>query len=302
MKNIQTFFSQWPGFKRISFPQIIITSVDPVAQPLILSKPIISILLMFTLYAMTGLFMSSFQILDSKVSRHLFEVQQNRNQNLLDYYNRLADSIDVFFSQLLLYTPQNLMKPELWTKNNLPLEYFTQSGIINPFLTIQQKVFHPLLPNLTIKNSPLSLKCNDITKPAIPFFSCPVPGRISSQFGMRTDPVFEGTAFHKGIDIATPTGTPIYNSSDGIVLFCGWKPRLGYTICINHSETNFITVYGHLRDITISKEDSVFQGQVIGHVGSTGKSTGPHLHFEIRFCTKPVNPIPLLMQSDTLLD
>jgi murein DD-endopeptidase MepM/ murein hydrolase activator NlpD len=302
MKNIQTFFSQWPGFKRITIPQIIVTSVDPVAQPLILSKPVISILLMFTLYAMTGLFMRSFQLMDSTVSRHLFEAQQCRNQNLLDYYNKLADSIDVFFCQLLLYTPQYFIKPELWTKRDLPSEYFTQSSISNHLQANQQKTFLPLFPSPKIKNLPHSLNFNDISKQAVPFFICPVPGRISSQFGMRTDPIFEGAAFHKGIDIATPAGTPIYNSSDGIVLFCGWKPRLGYTICINHSETNFITIYGHLRDITIAKEDSVFQGQVIGHVGSTGKSTGPHLHFEIRFCTKPINPIPLLMQSDTLLD
>jgi murein DD-endopeptidase MepM/ murein hydrolase activator NlpD len=133
-------------------------------------------------------------------------------------------------------------------------------------------------------------------------FTCPAKGWISSGFGMRTDPVFEGTAFHKGVDIAAPIGTPVYCAADGVVIFCGRKPLLGNTIFISLNQTKLITIYGHLHSITISRKDSVFQGQIIGHVGSTGKSTGPHLHFEVRIGDAPVNPISLLLPIDTLLD
>lgn len=130
----------------------------------------------------------------------------------------------------------------------------------------------------------------------------PTSGRISSYFGIRTDPVFEGTAFHKGIDIATVEGTPVYCAADGVVDFCGFKPLLGNVIYIRHHHKNYVTIYGHLRNFNIAKNKVVSRGQLLGCVGSTGKSTGPHLHFEIRYCDIPINPISHLLPSDTLLD
>lgn len=132
--------------------------------------------------------------------------------------------------------------------------------------------------------------------------NCPTSGWISSHFGMRTDPVFEGTAFHKGIDIAAVEGTPVYCAADGIVDFCGNKPLLGNVVYIRHPEKKLITIYGHLRTCSIRKNRWVQKGQLLGHVGSTGKSTGPHLHFEVRHYGVPINPIPNLLHSDTLLD
>lgn len=132
--------------------------------------------------------------------------------------------------------------------------------------------------------------------------NCPTSGWISSYFGMRTDPIFEGTAFHNGIDIAAAEGTPVYCAADGIVNFCGFKPLYGNAVCLTHSQTNLITIYGHLRTCSIRKNEQVHKGQLLGHVGSTGKSSGPHLHFEIRDCGVPINPIPNLIPLDTLLD
>ncbi len=147
-------------------------------------------------------------------------------------------------------------------------------------------------------------RCNTLHEqcPAGSFLSCPTSGWISSHFGMRTDPIFEGTAFHKGIDIAAPEGTPVYCAADGIVEFCGFKPLLGNAIYIRHPQTNLITVYGHLLSCTISKNKKIQRGQQLGLVGSTGKSTGPHLHFEVRHFGIPINPILNLVPLDTLLD
>jgi len=100
---------------------------------------------------------------------------------------------------------------------------------------------------------------------------------ISSPFGWRTDPVYGGSEFHTGVDLATPCGTPIYASGDGIVSYSGWNGSYGNYIEINHGQLS--TGYGHQSKLVAKVGDHVSQGDLIGYVGSTGKSTGCHVHF-----------------------
>lgn len=114
----------------------------------------------------------------------------------------------------------------------------------------------------------------------------PVSGIISSRFGVRSN---VRSSAHTGLDIATSTGTPISAASSGTVTFAGWKGSYGYLAVITHGN-GVQTYYGHCSKLYVSAGQSVTQGQTIGAVGSTGNSTGPHLHFEIRVNGVAYNP------------
>lgn len=119
----------------------------------------------------------------------------------------------------------------------------------------------------------------------------PASGRLSSKFGNRIDPVTKRrNSFHKGIDISAPEGTPVYAAEKGTVIDAGYKKSgYGNLIVLKHGN-DLATYYGHLSKILISNGDKVKKGELIGKVGSTGKSTGPHLHFEIRKGNQALNP------------
>jgi murein DD-endopeptidase MepM/ murein hydrolase activator NlpD len=121
-------------------------------------------------------------------------------------------------------------------------------------------------------------------------FIWPVSGPITSPFGYRTDPVTGARAFHSGIDIGASCGTPIKAAGTGVIISAGFNSGgYGNMTLINHGN-GLSTLYGHQSSIIVSAGQSVTQGQVIGYVGSTGKSTGCHLHFEVRVNGNPVDP------------
>ncbi len=115
--------------------------------------------------------------------------------------------------------------------------------------------------------------------------------RISSYYGHRTDPFYKVRKFHKGIDFSAPTGTPIYSPGDGVVKITENSHRgYGNRMVIDHGY-NYQTLYAHLHEFKAKPGDTVKRGQLIGTVGNTGKSTAPHLHYEVRRNDKAVNPI-----------
>ena len=123
---------------------------------------------------------------------------------------------------------------------------------------------------------------------------------FTSNFGVRSDP-FRGTAaMHAGVDIPGPTGTPIYATADGVVNHAGRLGGYGNMIEVNHGK-GIATRYGHLSKIIVADNTRVKRGQLIGLMGSTGRSTGPHLHYEVRIDGHAVNPIPFLTTADYLL-
>ena len=124
-------------------------------------------------------------------------------------------------------------------------------------------------------------------------FSWPVKGAITSSYGYRSDPITGVKDFHTGLDIRGAMNTPVKAPSDGIVAYTGWSNIYGNFILIKH-DNNIVTMYGHLNKINVKKEDNVTKGSTIGAVGSTGRSTGPHLHFEILKNNKRDNPLNYL--------
>lgn len=127
----------------------------------------------------------------------------------------------------------------------------------------------------------------------------PVDGaRISSNFGMRKHPILGYSKMHKGVDFAVPTGTPIYAAGDGVVEMAGWNGGYGNYVRIKHNGT-YKTAYAHMSKIGkgVSKGSRVRQGEVIGYVGSTGQSTGPHLHYEVLIDNKQVNPLDIKLPA-----
>lgn len=117
-------------------------------------------------------------------------------------------------------------------------------------------------------------------------------GRLTSGFGYRRDPFKHFQTFHGGLDIAAITGTAVHSSQEGKIIFSGWAGGYGQLVIVEH-KYHYKTFYGHLSKILVKKGDSVKQGQVIGNVGSTGRSTGPHLHYEIRRFDILKNPLSL---------
>jgi murein DD-endopeptidase MepM/ murein hydrolase activator NlpD len=125
-------------------------------------------------------------------------------------------------------------------------------------------------------------------------FRFPLPfGRLTSGYGMRDNPFTGDSEFHKGIDLAAPLGTEVFAARDGTVGLVGVDPVMGNMIILNH-EAGYQTIYGHLAEIYVQLNDAVRSGMIIGAVGTTGYSTGPHLHFEIRRQGSSRDPSALL--------
>ena len=117
----------------------------------------------------------------------------------------------------------------------------------------------------------------------------PISGPITSEFGWRTHPIFGTSRFHSGLDIGGDYGMPIYAAAGGTVIYAGWISGYGNAVIIDHGG-GVTTLYGHNDSLNVSEGESVAQGQVIAMCGSTGNSTGPHCHFEVRENGEPVSP------------
>jgi len=124
----------------------------------------------------------------------------------------------------------------------------------------------------------------------------PVEGRVGSSFGQREDPFNGEGAFHSGLDIDAPYGTPVRAAADGNVNSAEMSGGYGREIILNHGH-DVLTIYGHLSAIAVVPGQHVIRGQVIGYVGQSGRATGPHLHYEVRVHKVPVNPYKYLRST-----
>ena len=125
-------------------------------------------------------------------------------------------------------------------------------------------------------------------------FMRPISGRITSPFGWRTHPIFNSRTFHSGVDIAGPNRGSIRASNSGKVIYSGWYGGYGKVVILDHGSVNgrpITTLYAHMSSIKVSQGQFVNKGDVVGFEGTTGYSTGPHVHFEVRVNGKPNNPL-----------
>lgn len=177
-----------------------------------------------------------------------------------------------------------------------PAEAGAPSAVGGPFESIGNPTFKALF-NSWKKMDELQ---NDVI--AIPSDK-PVKAEVTftSGFGVRDDPFHRGAAMHPGIDLAGAYGTPVYATADGTVLRAGWNSGgYGNMVELDHGR-GINTRYGHMSAILVREGDHVTRGQQIGRMGSTGRSTGNHLHYEVRIDGHPVNPIPFMKSTDYVL-
>ncbi len=140
----------------------------------------------------------------------------------------------------------------------------------------------------------ITKEAKDQTNLATLGFSKPIQGRITSPFGWRTHPIFNTKSFHSGIDIGGPNLGAIRASNSGKVIYSGWYGGYGKVVIVEHGVVNgkpITTLYAHMSSTAVSKDQKVTKGQVLGYEGTTGYSTGPHCHFEVRVNGQPNNPM-----------
>ncbi|GAB4162093.1 MAG: M23 family metallopeptidase [Cyanobacteria bacterium J069] len=123
--------------------------------------------------------------------------------------------------------------------------------------------------------------------------SIPADGRLTSGFGYRVHPILGYRRFHAGVDFGAPTGTPIRSANNGVVIYSGWYGGYGRAVIVDHGG-GITTLYAHTSRVYVSEGQTVNRGEAIAAVGSTGFSTGPHLHFEVRKNGEPVDPLNFL--------
>ncbi|MCP5054966.1 MAG: peptidoglycan DD-metalloendopeptidase family protein [bacterium] len=152
-----------------------------------------------------------------------------------------------------------------------------------PHTHVRDRVDH-VQANQTAHNHPLRMEQ-------------PVESDVTSQFGWRTDPLDGKHRFHHGIDFKVPPNTPVKSFMDGEVIFSGWEDGYGNMVEIKHSN-GINSRYGHNSSLLVTKGEKVKAGAVIARSGSSGRSTGPHLHFEIRKDDLSLNPVPFLKKSN----
>jgi len=127
----------------------------------------------------------------------------------------------------------------------------------------------------------------------------PVEGRLMGPFGQRTDPFSGEGAFHKGVDISAPTGTPVSATADGIVIFAEFESGYGRLVVVDHGG-GMSTYYAHLSHSFVRAGQEVRRGDLVGSVGTTGRVTAPHLHYEVRMSGTPINPYQYMVSRATV--
>jgi len=152
---------------------------------------------------------------------------------------------------------------------------------------IQRQGYQAMLDTLTVRKE---------VRSKIPSIRPTDIGWVSSRFGMRDDPFTGKGRFHHGLDFSVPTGTDVRVTGDGVISIVQQQRGLGKVIKVDHGN-DVLTVYAHLDRMDVKKGDIVKRGQVIGKSGNTGRSTAPHLHYEVRVQGRSVNPVPYILDS-----
>jgi murein DD-endopeptidase MepM/ murein hydrolase activator NlpD len=127
----------------------------------------------------------------------------------------------------------------------------------------------------------------------------PISGRLMGGFGVRNDPFSGEGAMHTGIDISAPMGTPVHSTADGIVIHASWNSGYGRCVIVDHGN-NYQTWYAHLSRMDVIEGQEIRRGEVLGAVGTSGRSTGAHLHYEVRVGPTPVNPYRFLSRASAV--
>ncbi len=186
------------------------------------------------------------------------------------------------------------LNPDKLSRNSMD----AMGGPLIPFFKKQNQQLHPTLERLNLALQ--RMDALERTLIAIPSGKPSSTGMLSSSYGYRRDPFTGGGAMHSGIDFKGPHGQPIMAAAGGRVTHAGWKSGYGKTVEVTHGN-GLMTRYAHLSRIGVTTGQKVEQGLQLGAMGSTGRSTGTHLHFEVRLNGKAINPRPFLEANTDVL-
>ena len=178
------------------------------------------------------------------------------------------------------------------TLESIAMRFFTTVNLLKAANSLLSDVIYEG-EKLFVPTEIMGMAFNESSK-----FIWPAYGLITSKYGWRIHPITKRWSFHTGVDIAAPFGSPVFAADDGVVKFVGKNGGYGNMILIDHGK--YQTVYGHLSKIDVFVGEYVKKGQLIGRVGSTGISTGPHVHFEVRIYGKHTNPLAFLPSSNRM--
>lgn len=222
----------------------------------------------------------------------------------------IADNGGLGFQEIIeqqLLNRENPEQPETATSSPIPLD-----GSIRTIRTISRQkeivppppdpqLAYPTRPAISNRSSHphiQTIQQNPVLQDDIQQTVEPVQAEISSDFGWRRDPIDGQSRFHNGIDLPVAPHTPVKSCMDGEVVFSGWEPGYGRLVEIKHNN-GYTSRYGHNAELLVKKGDLVKVGSVIAHSGSSGRSTGPHLHFEIRKDNLAIDPVKFFKQNNT---
>lgn len=319
IQTVNAFLKKW--FSRKEFYTLMVVPHTPLKNVKSVRFPrlLVSIFVLFniTAFAVVCTFVVSYHSIDIKLKSKRMEYQELQNMNesneeQLSQYKSSEEDIKKKMQELKEL--ENKLKNIIESKGGKP-----QSSINGPI--IASRGTSKVLFQISSQPSSVSPNIDDLFSSADKLendISCsikelddvmskaeqamkamrampsilPTYGTITSLFGYREDPFGKGSEYHTGIDISNRKGTPIKASGDGIVVEAGWDSGYGNLIRINH-QNGYESLYGHNSKIAVSVGQYVKRGQIIGYMGSTGRTTGTHCHFEVRYNGKPVNPYTL---------
>lgn len=226
----------------------------------------------------------------------------NKDKNLLDTMRNKADRLEnvknkvAYQQNNILYSLNKMNRQKKYISKSINNSQYMINKLRTDRATYEQaqielaKQSGELAKMITEDTTPITA----ITPPQESKFIKPVSGRISSNFGWRRHPIFKSRSFHSGVDIAGRNRYAIKATNSGKVIYSGWYGGYGKVVILNHGNYKgnpTTSLYAHMYKTAVNVGDKVKKGQTVGYEGTTGYSTGPHLHFEIRVKGRPTNPL-----------
>ncbi len=242
---------------------------------------------------------SATNIRDFLTRYDLLQYVVEQDMNLIDTINKNKRALDIKKNDLEIQKKELLTMREVQEAQRRQLEeQADQKKEILSNVRVEKKAYEKALEELERTSRELEeliRRSQSGEQLGTGIYTWPAPGyrSITSAYGMRYHPILKTNKMHTGVDIGAPMGAKIVAADSGKVMFAGWQGGYGQTIIIDHG-AGMSTLYAHQSKFAVSSGQSVNKGDVIGYVGSTGWSTGPHLHFEVRVNGNPTNPMSYL--------
>jgi murein DD-endopeptidase MepM/ murein hydrolase activator NlpD len=242
---------------------------------------------------------SATNIRDFLTRYDLLQYVVEQDMNLIDTINKNKRALDIKKNDLEIQKKELLTMREVQEAQRRQLEeQADQKKEILSNVRVEKKAYEKALEELERTSRELEeliRRSQSGEQLGTGIYTWPAPGyrSITSAYGMRYHPILKTNKMHTGVDIGAPMGAKIVAADSGKVMFAGWQGGYGQTIIIDHG-AGMSTLYAHQSKFAVSSGQSVKKGDVIGYVGSTGWSTGPHLHFEVRVNGTPTNPMSYL--------